>query len=36
MGGHGLNADFTADGRWLLFQDTLDGILHLCAVRVEV
>ncbi|MHB0934986.1 MAG: oligogalacturonate lyase family protein [Armatimonadota bacterium] len=36
MGGHGLNADFTADGRWLLFQDTLDGMLHLCAVRVEV
>ena len=36
MGGQGVQADFTADGRWLLYQDTIEGKLHLCAVRVEV
>lgn len=36
MSGHGVHADFTADGRWLLYHDTLGGELHLCAVRVDV
>ena len=36
MGGHGLQADFTADGRWILYHDTIAGEVHVCAVRVEV
>ena len=36
MGGHGLQADFTADGQWILYHDTIDGEHHMCAVRVEV
>lgn len=34
--GQGVNCDFSADGRWLLYSDTIDGTLHLCAVDVEL
>ena len=34
--GHGLQADFTHDGEWLLYHDTIDGSHHICAVRVEL
>ncbi|MAE60843.1 MAG: hypothetical protein CMJ49_05730 [Planctomycetaceae bacterium] len=36
VAGHGLQADFTADGRWLLYHDTVDNEHHICAVRVEL
>ena len=36
MGGHGLQADFTADSHWILYHDTIDGEFHVCAVRVEL
>lgn len=34
--GQSVNCDFSADGRWLLYSDTIDGKLQLCAVEVDL
>jgi oligogalacturonide lyase len=35
--GQGVNCDFSADGRWLLYTDTMpDGKTQLCAVEVDM
>ena len=34
--GQGVSADFSPDGRWLLYNDTVDGEHHVCAVRVDL
>ncbi len=34
--GQHVNCDFSADGRWMLFSDTVDGIRQLCAVAVDI
>lgn len=35
--GQGVNCDFSADGRWLLFTDTVQGgVAELCAVEVDL
>lgn len=33
-----VNCDFSSDGRWLLYSDTVDdsGLLQLCAVKVDI
>ncbi len=33
--GQHVNCDFSADGRWLLYNDTINGTRQVCAVRVE-
>jgi len=35
MSGQGVDAEFSADGKWLLFNDTIDGKMQVCKVRVE-
>lgn len=34
--GQTVNAGFSQDNRWLIFNDTLDGVLQICAVRVDL
>lgn len=34
--GQMVNCGFTADSRWLLYNDTVDGVFQVCAVRVDV
>ena len=34
--GQGVNCDFSADGKWLLYSDTVDGKHQLCAVAVDL
>jgi len=34
--GQHVNAGFSADARWLVYNDTMDGKLQVCAVRVEL
>jgi hypothetical protein len=35
LAGQIVNASFSADSRWLLYNDTIDGRLQVCAVRVD-
>lgn len=34
--GQGVNCDFSGDGKWLLFSDTVAGQRQLCAVAVDL
>ena len=34
--GQHVNAGFSADNRWLLYNDTIEGKLQVCAVRVNL
>lgn len=34
--GNSVNASFTPDSRWLLYNDTVDGKLQVCAVGVDL
>ncbi|MEO6906636.1 MAG: hypothetical protein ABI210_01985 [Abditibacteriaceae bacterium] len=36
MKGQNVNADFSADSKWILFNDTIDGRLQVCRVQVEL
>jgi len=36
MSGQGVDADFSADGKWLLYNDTIDGKIQVCRVRVDL
>ncbi|MHB0938804.1 MAG: oligogalacturonate lyase family protein [Armatimonadota bacterium] len=36
LAGQEVNAGFTADGRWLLYNDTVEGRMQVCAVRVDI
>ncbi|MCC6484921.1 MAG: hypothetical protein IT209_08750 [Armatimonadetes bacterium] len=33
--GQGVDATITPDGRWMLYNDTLDGVKQVCAVALE-
>jgi hypothetical protein len=33
--GQGVETAFSADSRWLLFNDTIDGVRQVCAVRLD-
>lgn len=35
MAGQGVNADFSADGKWLLYNDTIDGVYQVCRVKID-
>lgn len=35
LGGQGVNAGFSPDGRWLIYNDTIDGQVEACAVEVD-
>ena len=35
FGGQGVNSGFSADSRWLIYNDTVDGKRQVCAVRVD-
>lgn len=35
MAGQYVNADFSADSKWLLFNDTIDGKLQVCRVAID-
>lgn len=35
LAGHGVDADFTADSRWMVYTDTIQGVPQVCAVRME-
>ena len=34
--GNQVNAGFSADSRWLIYNDTVDGKLQVCAVAVDL
>ena len=34
--GHGANAGFSPNGRWLLYNDTVENTMQICAVRVDL
>jgi hypothetical protein len=34
--GQMVNCGFSHDSRWLLYNDTIDGVMQVCAVRTEV
>jgi hypothetical protein len=34
--GQGVNADFSADGKWMVYSDTIDGVRQMCAVAVDL
>jgi len=36
LAGQKVNAGMTADNRWVVYNDTIDGVSQVCAVRVEV
>ena len=36
MSGQIVNCDFSADGKWLLFNDTIDGKMQVCRVQVDL
>jgi hypothetical protein len=36
MLGQYVHADFSADSKWLLYNDTIDGVMQVCRVRVDV
>jgi len=36
LAGQGVNAGFSADCRWLLYNDTVEGRMQVCAVRVDI
>ena len=36
LAGQNVNADFSADNRWMLYNDTIDGKCQICAVKVEL
>lgn len=35
MSGQSVNSDFSADGKWLLFNDRIDGKMQVCRVQVD-
>lgn len=36
MSGQQVNADFSADDKWLLYNDQIDGVKQICRVRVDL
>jgi hypothetical protein len=36
MSGQHVNADFSADDKWLLYNDLIDGVKQICRVRVDL
>ena len=35
-GGQGVDCGITRDGRWMVYNDTVDGAKQICAVRVDL
>ena len=35
MSGQGVHCDFSADNKWLLYNDTIDGKIQICRVAVD-
>jgi hypothetical protein len=36
LGGQSVNAGFSPDGRWLIYNDTIDGHMEACVVNVDL
>ena len=34
--GQNVNAGFSADARWLIYNDTIDGCVQVCAAMVDI
>lgn len=36
MSGQGVDADFSADGKWMLYNDTIGGKMQVCRVQIDL